>query len=60
MDLRSKQEYLDAIVVRYREVAREAKAATLNELCSSCGYHHKHTVRLPNIFLEPEKRQRGR
>ena len=63
MSPRSKREYLEAIVVRYRKAARQVKTAILNEFCSTCGYHRKHAVRLLNTFqrfLKPKKRRRGR
>jgi 5S rRNA maturation endonuclease (ribonuclease M5) len=63
MSPRSKREYLEAIVVRYRKAARQAKTAILNEFCSTCGYHRKHAVRLLNAFqrfVKPKQRQRGR
>lgn len=63
MSPRSKREYLEAIVVRYRKAARKVKTTILNEFCSTCGYHRKHAVRLLNTFqrfLKPKKRQRGR
>ena len=63
MSPRSKREYLEAIVVRYRKAARQVKTAILNEFCSTCGYHRKHAVRLLNTFqrfLKPKNRRRGR
>jgi len=63
MSPRSKREYLEAIIVRYRKAARQVKTAILNEFCSTCGYHRKHAVRLLNTFqrfLKPKKRRRGR
>jgi hypothetical protein len=50
MSPRSKREYLAAIVKRYRAASRKIKTAILNEFCSTCGYHHKHALRLLRTF----------
>jgi hypothetical protein len=63
MSPRSKREYLEAILVRYRRAARKVKTAILNEFCSTCSYHRKHALRLLNTaprFQKPKKHPRGR
>jgi len=63
MSPRSKREYLEAIIVRYRRAARKVKTAILNEFCSTCHYHRKHALRLLNAaqrFQKPKKQPRGR
>lgn len=50
MSPRSKQEYLAAIVKRYRTASRGIKTVILNEFCSACGYHRKHALRLLRTF----------
>ncbi|MDH4163348.1 MAG: integrase [Nitrospirota bacterium] len=63
MSPRSKREYLDAIVVRYRRAARKVKTAILSEFCTTCNYHRKHALRLLSTaqrFQKPKKQPRGR
>lgn len=50
MSPRSKREYLEAIVKRYRAASRTIKTAILNEFCAACGYHRKHALRLLRTF----------
>src|SRR3990172_12716698 len=50
MSPRSKREYLEAIIVRYRHASRSSKTAILNEFCAACGYHRKHALRLLRTF----------
>jgi hypothetical protein len=63
MSPRSKREYLEAIVTRYRRAARKEKAYILDEFCSVCGYHRKHAIRLLRRFkrfAKPKQKKRGR
>jgi hypothetical protein len=63
MSPRSKREYLEAIVVRYRKAGLQVKTLILNEFCSTCGCHRKHAVRLLNTFqryMKIKKRPWGR
>jgi hypothetical protein len=63
MSPRSKREYLEAIVRRYKEASRKIKTAILNEFCSACGYHRKHALRLLRgfkRFTQKPLRKRGR
>ncbi len=63
MSPRSKREYLEAIVRRYKEASRKIKTAILNEFCSTCGYHRKHALRLLRgfkRFTQKPLRKRGR
>ncbi len=50
MSPRSKKEYLEAIVKRYRVSSRKIKTAMLNEFCAACHYHRKHALRLLQTF----------
>jgi hypothetical protein len=63
MGPRTKQEVLEAIVVRYRRATRTIKTAILNEFFETCGYHRKHAIRLLATFRrfsKPAVRKRGR
>ncbi len=63
MSPRSKREYLEAIVKRYRDASRKIKTAIPNEFCTTCGYHRKHALRLLRTFrrfTQKPQRKRGR
>ena len=63
MSPRSKREYLEAIVSRYRAATRKTKTAILTEFCIACGYHRKHALRLLRTFRRysrTQHRPRGR
>ncbi|NQU11168.1 integrase [bacterium] len=46
MGTKSKQEYLVAILGRYRRAGRRYKSKILDEFCAVCGYHRKYAIRL--------------
>lgn len=63
MSPRSKQEYLEAIYLRYKNASFKEKTTILNEFCITCGYHRKHAVRLLNNFkrfTKPKPKKRGK
>lgn len=63
MSPRSKREYLEAIVVRYKRARRKQKATILDEFCETCGYHRKHAIRLLRGFkryTKPAAKKKGR
>lgn len=63
MSPRSKQEYLEAIYMRYKKASLKEKGAILDEFCLNCGYHRKHAVRVLNNFkrfIKPKPKKRGK
>ncbi len=46
MSPRAKREYVEAILSRYKRTNRANKTRILDELCSTCGFHRKHAIRL--------------
>lgn len=42
----SKREYLQAILLRYRQAHKKGKQAILDEFCQVCGYNRKYAIRL--------------
>lgn len=46
MVLRSKRDYLKAIISRYRRAGKNAKTIILDEFCENCGYNRKYAIRL--------------
>jgi len=63
MSPRSKQEYLEAIYLRYKKASLKEKVAILDEFCLNCGYHRKHAVRVLNNFkrfIKPKPKKRGK
>lgn len=63
MSPRSKQEYLEAVYLRYKRASKKGKTAILNEFCLNCGYHRKHATRLLNTFrrfTKPKPKKRGK
>ncbi|MCP4989879.1 MAG: transposase family protein [Colwellia sp.] len=63
MSPRSKQEYLEAIYLRYRNASRKEKSTILNEFCQNCDYHRKHAIRLLRKFrrfIKPKYKKRGK
>lgn len=63
MSPRSKQEYLEAIYLRYKKASLKEKAAILDEFCLNCGYHRKHAIRMLNNFkrfIKPKPKKRGK
>ena len=63
MSPRSKQEYIEAIYLRYKHVSKQEKTAILDEFCTVCKHHRKHAIRvLRNFkrFIKPKPKKRGR
>jgi len=46
MVLRSKQDYLESIRIRYRRARKKAKTIILDEFCATCGYNRKYAIRM--------------
>jgi hypothetical protein len=42
MVLRSRREYLEAILLRYHRSSKKDKAVILDEFCTICGYNRKY------------------
>ena len=63
MSPRSRREYLEALVLRYKKAARAGKSLILDEFCATCGHHRKHAIRLLRGFKRftapPPKRSGG-
>src|SRR3989338_598429 len=63
MSLKSKKEYLESILLRYRSASKKQKSIILTEFCLACGYHRKHAVRILNHhkrFTKPKAKKPGR
>lgn len=46
MSPRSRREYLEALVLRYKPADRAGKSRILDGFCATCGHHRKHAIRL--------------
>jgi hypothetical protein len=63
MSPRSKKEYLQSILLRYRSASKSEKNLILNEFCLTYGCHRKHAIRVLNHhkrFTHPKPKKRGR
>jgi hypothetical protein len=63
MSPRSKRDYVEAILLRYKKASRKEKTTILDQFCTVCGYHRKHAIRLLREFkrfTKPKARKRGR
>jgi hypothetical protein len=63
MSPRSKQEYREAIYLRYKKASRHEKSLILDEFCATCRCHRKHAIRVLRRFrrfTKPKPRKRGR
>lgn len=64
MSPRFKREYMETIWLRYKRAIRRAeKSALITELCLTCHWHRKHTIRaLKNFkrFTKPKPKKRGK
>ena len=63
MSPRSKREYVEAILLRYKKACRKEKTTILDEFCAVCGYHRKHAIRLLRgykRFTRAKPKKRGR
>lgn len=62
MSPRSKKEFLEAVVKRYKTASREQKHLILDEFCAVTHYHRKHAIRLLRgfkRFTKPQPKPRG-
>ena len=57
MSHRAKQEYLEAILTRYRHSSKKEKQQILDEFCDVCGYHRKYAIRLLQSQLSRRRQQ---
>lgn len=48
MSKKSKTEYLQEIIERYKKAEKEEKKIILDEFCKVCGYHRKYAIKLLN------------
>jgi len=62
MSPRSKQEYREAVHLRYKNASRHEKTAILDEFCATCTCHRKHAIRVLKRFkrfTKPKPKKRG-
>ena len=62
MSVQAKREYLQAMVMRYRQATRREKQRLLDECCRVTGYHRKYVVRRlngPGLSGPPRARRRA-
>ena len=59
MVLRSRQDYLATIRLRYQHAGKKAKSLILDEFCATCGYHRKYAIRMLSKYRPPEFRRGG-
>lgn len=55
MSKKSKKEYLEAIRARYLSSSKKEKQIILNEVCATCGYNRKYSIRVLNRKKKREK-----
>lgn len=48
MSKKAKREYLEEIIVRYKNSTKEEKKIILDEFCVNCGYNRKYAIRILN------------
>jgi hypothetical protein len=63
MSPRSKQEYREAVYLRYKKASRHEKTIILDEFCATCRCHRKHAIRVLRRFkrfTKPKPRKRGK
>jgi hypothetical protein len=63
MSPRSKQEYQEAVHLRYKNATRHEKTAILDEFCAIYGCHRKHAIRVLKRFkrfTKPKAKKRGK
>jgi len=63
MSSRSKQEYREAVHLRYKNATHHEKTAILDEFCATCGCHRKHAIRVLKRFkrfTKPKPKRRGK
>ena len=63
MSPRSKQEYREAVYLRYKNASRQEKTLILDEFCATCKCHRKHAIRVLRRFkrfTKPKPKKRGK
>ena len=63
MSPKSKKEYLESLLLPYRNASKKRKSQILNEFCMICGYHRKYAIWLLTSykrFTKPKPKRRGR
>lgn len=60
MDLRSVQEYAQAMLQRYTTATKQERTALLTEFCTVTGYHRKAAIRRLRLPVAPSQGKRGR
>ena len=61
MSQKSKTEYLQEILERYKKAGKEVKRKILDEFCTVCSYHRKYAIKLLNQSpLQDTNKQRNR
>jgi hypothetical protein len=63
MSPRSKKEYIEVILKRYKRASFKEKTLILDEFCVNCEFHRKHAIRLLRgfrRFTKPKPKKRGR
>lgn len=63
MSPKSRMEYLESIVIRYKKSSKKKKSAILNEFCAATGYNRKYAIFLIYTFkrfTKPKPKKRGR
>lgn len=63
MSPKSRMEYLESIVIRYRKSLKKKKSIILNEFCTTTGYNRKYAIFLIYTFkrfTRPKPKKRGR
>lgn len=55
MSKKSKKEYLDTIRAGYLSSSKKGKQIILNEVCETCGYNRKYSIRVLNRKKNREK-----
>jgi hypothetical protein len=58
MVLRSKQDYLEAIRIRYQHSGKKIKSLILDEFCATCDYNRKYAIRLLSPYRKKAARRR--
>jgi len=58
MVLHSKQDYLEAIRIRYQHSGKKIKSLILDEFCATCDYNRKYAIRLLSPYRKKAARRR--
>lgn len=58
MSPQAKQEYMQAILERYKEASKKEKSVILDELCQVCGYHRKWAIEKINTYNSKRRKKR--